>query len=98
LAVPTHEKPLSQSLTHRQAAALGLATLGGFHLAHCPRRGALIWLFLLGVCVLALRWQASGRAALYGGLGFGLVLYVPHLWFFWTSLARREAACASRIH
>jgi len=82
--VPTHEKPLSQLLTHRQAVAVGLATLGAFHLAHCPGLGALIWLFLLGVCVLALRWQASGRAAFYGGLVFGLALYVPQLWFFWT--------------
>jgi len=82
--VPRHDKPLSQPLTHRQAAGLGLAALGAFHLAHCPGLGALIWLFLLTVCVLALRWQASGRAAFYGGLGFGLALYVPQLWFFWT--------------
>jgi apolipoprotein N-acyltransferase len=82
--VPTHDKPLSQPLTHQQAAGGGAATLGAFHLAQCPGLGALIWLFLLGVCVLALRWQASGRAAFYGGLGFGLALYVPQLWFFWT--------------
>jgi hypothetical protein len=53
--VPTQEKPLSQSLTRRQAAALGLAALGAFHLAHCPGLGVFIWLFLLGVWAVALR-------------------------------------------
>lgn len=78
------ERPSSRPLTHRQAAALGIAALGAFHAAHCPGLGAFVWLFLLGVCLLALRWRGSGRAAFYGGLVFGLALYVPQLWFFWT--------------
>ncbi|MHC5055100.1 MAG: nitrilase-related carbon-nitrogen hydrolase [Planctomycetota bacterium] len=69
-------------LTRREASAFAAAAAASFHLAFCfHRAGFLIAVF--AYCAFNLARVSTVRAAVYGGLALGLLLYAPHLLFFW---------------
>jgi apolipoprotein N-acyltransferase len=69
-------------LTRREAAVYAAAALASFHLAFCFQwAGSLIAVF--AYCAFNLARVSTVRAAVYGGLALGLLLYAPHLLFFW---------------
>lgn len=78
------EHPLDRPLRFWQAELLGVCSVIAFHLAHLPGMVGALVLFYMGLWMCAMRWPRAGRYALYGGILFGLGLYVPQLSFFWT--------------
>jgi len=69
-------------LSRRQAVAWAAAVVVCFHLAYvfAPLAG-LMAVAMFGLYRLA--YLRSSRVALYGGIAMGLVMYGPHLWWFW---------------
>lgn len=69
-------------LTRREAAVFAAVAVASFHLAFCFRwAGFLIAVFAYCAFNLTRMWNV--RVAVYGGLALGLLIYAPHLLFFW---------------
>jgi apolipoprotein N-acyltransferase len=82
---PQEENPVVQvaTLSWRRALLLGFGAVAAFHLAYTfPPLAFLIVVFLFFLFELA---ALSGtRQAFYFGLAVGMVVYAPHLAFFWS--------------
>src|SRR5436190_1937290 len=82
---------LDLPLPTRTAFALSLGAVAAFHLAYSfPALSVLIGVFV--ACLVPLSRLATSRRAFYFGLTIGLLVYAPHLWFFfslfrWTAMA-----------
>ncbi|MBN2498564.1 MAG: carbon-nitrogen hydrolase family protein [Deltaproteobacteria bacterium] len=69
-------------LSYGQAALFGLGAAAAFHLAFTfPWAGFLIAVYVF--CLFNLARAPSLRMAFYPGIGLGLLLFAPQLWFFW---------------
>jgi apolipoprotein N-acyltransferase len=81
-APPPPAPAIPEQTARRGLAVLSaLVAVASFHLAYADARLAPLMILFLA-CTAAIGWIGAPRPAFWLGLGVGMAVYAPHLWFF----------------